>query len=340
MNRSQKKTLRILVAVLVILVAVLLIVLGVKHYSAQKAEEEQAAQDAAQVITEEQTYTALTYDNGTATLSFVQDEEGNWVWADDADFPLDDATVTAILDLLSSLKPQQTITEGDTLESYGLDEPFATLTATASDGSTLTIALGNTTTDGDSYYMLMNGQESPVYIIADTLYQYMSTGIYDMCILPELPTLSEGALHSVTIEGAATTALTAQTTESEETGSDGGTETTVSTAWSCDGADVTDNEDVQSLISGLETLSISKCVDFKPTDEAAAICGFDDPVVLTVTYQTEEDDEEQTFRLSIGTESVDGTGYYVRLEGDSTIYQVPASAVETLVSVAANGLGA
>ena len=40
MNRSQKKTLRILVAVLVILVAVLLIVLGVKHYSAQKAEEE------------------------------------------------------------------------------------------------------------------------------------------------------------------------------------------------------------------------------------------------------------------------------------------------------------
>ena len=31
-------------------------------------------------------------------------------------------------------------------------------------------SLGNTTTDGNSYYMLMNEQESPVYIISNSLY--------------------------------------------------------------------------------------------------------------------------------------------------------------------------
>ena len=110
-------------------------------------------------------------------------------------------------DLLTNLKPQQTITEGDTLEAYGLDQPFATLTAAKPDGGTLTISLGNTTTDGNSYYMLMNEQESPVYIISNSLYTEMSKTIYDMCDLPELPQLTEENLQSVTVEGAASTLL-------------------------------------------------------------------------------------------------------------------------------------
>ena len=89
---------------------------------------------------------------------------GNWIWADDPEFPLDDSTVQGILALLTDLRPQQTITEGDTLEAYGLGPAFATLTATRPDGGTLTVALGNTTTDGDSYYMLPGrAGESGVY---------------------------------------------------------------------------------------------------------------------------------------------------------------------------------
>jgi hypothetical protein len=41
--------------------------------------------------------------------------------------------------------PQQTITEGDTLEAYGLDSPAMTLTATAAAGTQTTFALGNAT---------------------------------------------------------------------------------------------------------------------------------------------------------------------------------------------------
>ena len=273
MNRSQKKTLLILLAVVVLLAAALLIIRAIKTRSAQEAEEAAAAEEAASIITEEAAYSSLTYDNGTTTLSFALDEEGNWTWADDPEFPLDDSTVTAIVNLLTSLKPQQTITDGDTLEAYGLDQPFATLTATSPEGETLTIDLGNTTTDGNSYYMLMNGQESPVYIIADTLYTYMSKAIYDMCDLPDLPLLTEDRIQSVTIAG--TESLTLIPDQEED--SDGN----VTVTWTSGGEDVT--EAAADLIGELEALTVTKCVDYKPTDEAVSICGFDEPVKVTLS---------------------------------------------------------
>ena len=56
---------------------------AVKRSSAQREAEEAAAQDAASVITEtEAAYSSLTYDNGSATLSFHLDEAGKWVWSD------------------------------------------------------------------------------------------------------------------------------------------------------------------------------------------------------------------------------------------------------------------
>ena len=42
----------------------------------------------------------------------------------------------------------------------------------------------------DGFTMLMDGPESPVYIISDELYTCMSQTIYDMCRLPELPALT------------------------------------------------------------------------------------------------------------------------------------------------------
>ena len=324
MNRTQKKTLVLLLGILVGLGILLAVVSAVKRSSAQREAEEAAAQDAASVITEtEAAYSSLTYDNGNATLSFHLDEAGKWVWSDDPEFPLDDSTIQSILTLLTNLKPQQTITEGDTLEAYGLDQPFATLTAAKPDGGTLTISLGNTTTDGNSYYMLMNEQESPVYIISNSLYTEMSKTIYNMCDLPELPQLTEENLQSVTVEGAASTLLRPidkETSTDEETG-----EETVT---------------VTSLLAELGALTFTKCVDYKPTDEAAALCGFDAPQATVTILYLNDTGTEGTLTLTFGSENLDQTGYYVRMEGDSTIYQMDTASVDTILSVAENGLTA
>ena len=343
MNRQQQKLLRGLVIAAVVLLAVLAAVLLFKRHSAEKQAEEEAAQEAASAITEDHGYTSLTYTNSTATLSFTQDEDGSWIWADDPEFPLDDSTITYIIQILQSLKPQQTITDGDTLEAYGLDQPSATLTATdAETGETLKLTFGKATTDGTSYYMLMNDAESPVYIVSDTLYDYLSTPIYDMCVLPELPVLTEETLNSLTIQGAVETTLTAahnESTSTDETDGEDGEETS-SVTWTSGETDVTDNETLQSLLDELSTLSFTKCADYKPSDEAVELCGFGSPTaILTASYVTDSG-TEGTLTLTLGTKNVDGDSYYARMDDDTTIYLISASAVSALVTAASSGLGA
>lgn len=343
MNRQQQKLLRGLVIAAVVLLAVLAAVLLFKRHSAEKQAEEEAAQEAASAITEDHGYTSLTYTNSTATLSFTQDEDGSWIWADDPEFPLDDSTITYIIQILQSLKPQQTITDGDTLEAYGLDQPSATLTATdAETGETLKLTFGKATTDGTSYYMLMNDAESPVYIVSDTLYNYLSTPIYDMCVLPELPVLTEETLNSLTIQGAVETTLTAahnESTSTDETDGEDGEETS-SVTWTSGETDVTDNETLQSLLDELSTLSFTKCADYKPSDEAVELCGFGSPTaVLTASYVTDSG-TEGTLTLALGTKNVDGDSYYARMDDDTTIYLLSASAVSALVTAVSSGLGA
>ena len=343
MNRQQQKLLRGLVIAAVVLLAVLAAVLLFKRHSAEKQAEEEAAQEAASAITEDHGYTSLTYTNSTATLSFTQDEDGSWIWADDPEFPLDDSTITYIIQILQSLKPQQTITDGDTLEAYGLDQPSATLTATdAETGETLKLTFGKATTDGTSYYMLMNDAESPVYIVSDTLYNYLSTPIYDMCVLPELPVLTEETLNSLTIQGAVETTLTAahnESTSTDETDGEDGEETS-SVTWTSGETDVTDNETLQSLLDELSTLSFTKCADYKPSDEAVELCGFGSPTaVLTASYVTDSG-TDGTLTLTLGTKNVDGDSYYARMDDDTTIYLLSASAVSALVTAASSGLGA
>lgn len=343
MSNQQKRTFRILLTVAIILAVALAAVLIYKSRSAKAQEEAEAQAQADAVITQDQEYTDLTYYNGSATLSFTLDEDGSWVWADDPTFPLNQTTVTAIVDLLTSLTPQQTITDGDTLEAYGLDNPSATLTASGADGVSLSLSLGKTTTDGASYYMMMNGDESTVYIISGTLYNYLSTPIYDMCTLPEIPDLSEENLSSITVMGAVSTTLTASQEEAEAAdGEEAGSEDTdadaaeVTVTWTdSQGTDVTDNEQADALLTELSTFSLTKCADWRPSDEAVSICGLETPAAVA-----EITTASSTLTITVGGATLDGTGYYVRLNDDTTIYQADTASVDTLLEVAAGGIGA
>lgn len=339
MSNQQKRTFRILLAIAVVLAVALAAVLIYKNQAAQAQAEAEAEADA--VITQEQEYNALSYNNGSATLSFTLDENGSWVWADDPTFPLDQTTVTAIVDLISSLTPQQTITDGDTLEAYGLDNPTATLTASGADGASLTLSLGKTTTDGQSYYMMMNEDQSTVYIIAGTLYDYLSTPIYDMCILPEIPDLAEENLDSITVTGTVTTALTAareetEASDGEETDGEETDSQAVTVTWTDgEGTDVTENQQLTALLTELETFTLTKCADYRPSDEAVSLCGFDAPAAVAEIVSG-----STTFTITVGGATLDGTGYYVRIDDDTTIYQATTASVDTLLEVAAGGLGA
>ena len=70
-------------------------------------------------------------------------------------------------------------------------------------------------------------------------------------------------------------------------------------------------------------------MDYKPTDEAAALCGFDAPQATVTILYLNDTGTEGTLTLTFGSENLDQTGYYVRMEGDSTIYQMDTASVDT-----------
>ena len=225
-----------------------------------------------------------------------------------------------MVNTLSALKPQQTITEGDTLDAYGLDEPSQTLTATSDNGQTTTIALGNATSDGNSYYMLMNGSETPVYIISDELSREMAVGIYDMCLLPDFPS-DEAQLNSVSW-AARDTVLNrshSETSDGDSAAASSSAAEEPTTSWRSDGANVTNSKQVQGIVKQILGLRLDACVDYRPSNDAAALCGFDEPSsVITVNY-TGDGGTEETLTLTIGDQVLDGDGRYVRVDYDPTI---------------------
>ena len=141
--------------------------------------------------------------------------------------------------------------------------------------------MGNTTTDGNSYYAAISSDPKHIFIIANTLYLAMQKPIYEMCVLPELPQLTEDAMTSIEIEGPSNEDGTRPATVLTAAASDGG-----DVSWRSGGANVTDAAEVRALMEDLSALRVSQCVDFKPSDDAASFCGFDDPSVLTVNYKT------------------------------------------------------
>ena len=335
MDWRQRRTVTMLTAVLLTLFAAVLIVLGIRYR--ENRQEDESRQDGQSV--QEMTaggYVSLVYSNASTTLSFSVDEYGKWVWSNDTEFPLKQDTVSAILALLENWRPQQTLAAEEDLSTYGLAEPSGSLILSGENGPVRTLAFGKTTTDGDSRYVMEESDPSTVYIVADTLFTHMDVPIYDMMELPVLPQLEEGAIRSILLRGPDVDeeipALVTLFTAAKRSGEDG------PVTWLHGGEDVSGNEYVKALLEDIRTLTLTRCVDYEPSDEAASICGFDAPhATMTVNYTTDTGTEE-TLVVTVGDVVLDSSGRYVRLGDSPTIYSLPTAALDPLMRLAANGL--
>ncbi len=340
MNKRHRRTLLLLLLAAAVVTAAVLAIQSAKNRRSQEGAGSSGSSSG--IMSDGAAYKAISYHNGSTTLSFALNKDGEWYWTDDPDFPLNQDYLSQMMNTLSTLKPQQTITDGGTPEDYGLSEPTRTLSATAANGQLTTLALGNATSDGNSYYMLMNESETPIFIISDELVKEMSVGIYDMLLLPELPALTEDKLGSVTLAGAVTTELSAFRAQAQpDEGGDGSSpESGGSVTWLCGGVDVTADEQVQRVLEQLSTLRLDACVDYRPSDGAAALCGFDEPAATVTVNYTGGGNTAQALTLLIGNPVLGGDGRYVRVNDDSTIYRIGEDTLDALLAVAGNGLDA
>lgn len=345
MTYSQRRLLNSLLTVVAVLIALLVAVTLWKRRAGDRQEEDAAASSSAAVPAAapasggEAGCTALMYYNGLTTLSFALDEEAGWYWADDRSFPLDGSFVERIVSLVAGLRPQQTISPADALENYGLDKPAMRITASYGEEDSAAMYIGNQVTgESGSYYMYLDGQPETVYVIASALPAALERGIYDMMVLPELPAPEEERVQSVSVTGPSAPAEEGGTPTpgrvtilNSYAGTDG-------VSWRSGGVSVADNETVRSVLTLLTGVKLSRCVDYKPSDEAASLCGFDNPAAAAVVRYRDGGDQEQTLRLTVGAATADGAERYVRVDDDTTIYALSAAALAPLLAMAENGL--
>ena len=177
-----------------------------------------------------------------------------------------------------------------------------------------------------------------------------------MCVLPELPDLSELNLRAVTIQGPVPAPETPEEGESEEGEEEeseepeeeperpavtlnarrsGGEDQAA--LWFEGSDNVTAAPLMQDLLHDLSTMSMAKCVDYFPSEEAAEICGFSPAdAILKVEYAANGAD--QTFTLSVGARMPDQSGRYVRLGEDGAIYALATDSIDAVMTISVAGM--
>lgn len=298
---------------------VLLLLAALLTGCGSKAQQPKEADAAVQTALPPEGITALTLSDDTQVLRFRRDGD-IWYWQDDETFPLDQASMPALLEAAAAMTAAPSVPAGDDLSAYGLDDAKTTLSVTA-DGETLTFTRGDQAASGDWY--LRCTEDGTVRTVSDDtvkVFQLLDGSIYDMAVLPTLPAITMDTLHTAAIAGASGVQINLRVVDGVR--KVGSRDVTAETA---------------ALMDELSQLAVTACVDYDPAEGAAAVCGLDAPeAVLTLTYANAVGTEE-TLTVTVGLPIGDG-GRYVTLGGDATIYRMEETSLVQLLTLAETGL--
>lgn len=298
---------------------VLLLLAALLTGCGSKAQQPKEADAAVQPALPPEGITALTLSDDTQVLRFRRDGD-IWYWQDDETFPLDQASMPALLEAAAAMTAAPSVPAGDDLSAYGLDDAKTSLSVTA-DGETLTFTRGDQAASGDWY--LRCTEDGTVRTVSDDtvkVFQLLDGSIYDMAVLPTLPAITMDTLHTAAITGASGVQINLRVVDGVR--KVGSRDVTAETA---------------ALMDELSQLAVTACVDYDPAEGAAAVCGLDAPeAVLTLTYANAVGTEE-ALTVTVGLPIGDG-GRYVTLGGDATIYRMEETSLVQLLTLAETGL--
>lgn len=301
--RKKNKGILILLAVLILLVAVYF---GLRTWNAQQEEKAQEEQEAATVhVTDTSTedIVSLKFNVGNGDLEFSK-EDDQWYYTPDKDFPLQQSYPEDMAETVGSITAGRELTDGDSIDAYGLDEPAYTIEYTDADGNTTELLFGDMT--GDDYYVMLNGNDT-VYTVNSSVIDPFNYTLDDMARLDDYPSIGSGNLVKEVI------------TQNGET-------TTY------DSEDEDQAEDIAAVAGGLGAVSLSEAADYSVEDEDLDVYGLDEDSRITVEATYTQDDEEQLLTLYIGNE--DGSGNrYVMLNDSRIVYLISDEICDNILNV-------
>ena len=291
-KQGKNKGIFILAAVLVILLAVYF---GLRSWNVSQEEKEEAEQEAATVHvtdTAAEDIVSFKFNVGNGDLEFSK-EDDKWYYTPDKDFPLQQSYPEDMAEAAGSITADRELTDGDSLDAYGLDDPAYTVEYTDAEGNVTELLFGDMT--GDDYYVMISGSDT-VYTVSSSVIDALNYSLEDMAQLDDYPSIGSGNLVKEVI------------TQNGET-------TTY------DSEDEDQAEDIAAVAGGLGAVTLSEAADYSVEDEDLDMYGLDEESRITVEATYTQDDEEQLLTLYIGNE--DGNGNrYVMINDSRIVYLI------------------
>lgn len=317
---------------------------------------------------EEPVSISYTNSYGTFAFSYDTENE-TWSYDSDEHFPVTQSYLTSISSDLKSFTAERKLEEvQDDLSVYGLDNPSCTITAKGSDDTEVTIQIGSLNSYNSDYYAKVEGSDD-IYTIASSYVSDISNDISALQEKESFPTITSTSItdvqlskdgimldmeKEVTQEPATEEAETeSESSESESEVSEEETTKAVSDSTeeglteeesTVEMVDVTrwvftqdnktqrvdESDDIHDLLVNMVGLTFNDCVDYYADEEEKESYGLtDDAAVLTITYQSGE--EETTLKLTIGATTEDEAYYYVSMDDSDQVNTVSKESVDAVL---------
>ena len=317
---------------------------------------------------EEPVSISYTNSYGTFAFSYDTENE-TWSYDSDEHFPVTQSYLTSISSDLKSFTAERKLEEvQNDLSVYGLDNPSCTITAKGSDDTEVTIQIGSLNSYNSDYYAKVEGSDD-IYTIASSYVSDISNDISTLQEKESFPTITSTSITDVQLSKDGITldmereVTQEPATEEAETGSESSEseskvseeETTKAVSDSTEEGlteeestvemvDVTrwvftqdnktqrvdESDDIHDLLVNMVGLTFNDCADYYADEEEKESYGLtDDAAVLTITYQSGE--EETTLKLTIGATTEDDAYYYVSMDDSDQVNTVSKESVDAVL---------
>ncbi len=261
---------------------------------------------------------SLEVESATETYTVSRSGE-SWIINDNPEIKANQSKIETLLYESASVTARELLEENATnLIQYGLDLPSRSVTVTLKDGKTHKILIGNTTLDGSLCYLMMEG-ETKVYTksatgcdsLASSLSRLLETDIYSM-------NAEDVSKISIKKAGAEEILLVREQVSVNEASEP-------LYEWQMKNPLVkTGNAyNVEELL--MENIVTQSALLVIPAGEQKGDYGLSKP---QAEYSIENQDGSKRYHITVGQPQEDGT--YIRLSGDSAIYQVSSSTLDFL----------
>ena len=317
---------------------------------------------------EEPVSISYTNSYGTFAFSYDTEKE-TWSYDSDEHFPVTQSYLTSISSDLKSFTAERKLEEvQDDLSVYGLDNPSCTITAKGSDDTEVTIQIGSLNSYNSDYYAKVEGSDD-IYTIASSYVSDISNDISALQEKESFPTITSTSITDVQLSKDGITldmekeVTQEPATEEAETGSESNEsesevseeETTKAVSDSTEEGlteeestvemvDVTrwvftqdnktqrvdESDDIHDLLVNMVGLTFNDCADYYADEEEKESYGLtDDAAVLTITYQSGE--EETTLKLTIGATTEDDAYYYISMDDSDQVNTVSKESLDAVL---------